>query len=334
MTFGILFDGMSDANDFMSFAREAEQMGVRSVWMAEHFCFRDALVTATALTSATKLMEVVPGPLSPYARHPITIAMGIQSLAELAPGRVGLNLGTGNIGAQQECGIDVDKPLTTMKEAIESIRALLSGDFVHLQAERFHFHGAKMGFKTGPIPLYLSAIGPKMLASAGRYADGVVLSAGLSPQYVTRSLRQVDDARILSKDKGSPFRRIGLVVTSAAPDTRTAYDAGRGLLSYLFRTPLLAEDWALNHIHIDHQAIAEAIKLRDWERAKTYVPDEAITLHSISGSPTEFRARFQAYLKAGYDQPVLMLVGTPENRRLALRLALEASGNSSPETGL
>lgn len=326
MAFGILFDGMSNACEFITFAREAEHMGVQSVWVAEHFCFRDALVTSAALVMATEKIEVIPGPLSPYTRHPMTIAMGIESLSELSTGRIGLNIGTGNISAQQEFGINVDKPVKTMKEAIESIRALFSGDFVYYQAEKFKFHGTKMGLNTAPIPIYLSAIGPKMLASAGKYADGVVLSAGISPKFITKSLKQVEDARSLCEVDRVPFRRVGFVVTSAAPDTRTAYDAAKGLLSYLFRTPFLAKDWTLNGINIDHQSILQAIKLRDWEKAKTYVPDEAVALHSISGSPAEFRDRFQTYLEAGYDQPVLILTGSPENRRLALKLALEVSG--------
>lgn len=333
MSFGLFFDGMSDVNDFIAFASEAERLGVSSVWVAEHFCFRDSLVTASALLQATETMTVVPGPVSPYSRHPMTIAMGAASLSELGGGRVGLHLGTGNLKAQQGFGVQVERPLRTMCEAIEVIRELLGGDFVHYQGERFTIDGAKMGFTVAHMPIYLAAIGPKMLATAGEYADGVVLSAGISPMYVARSLEKVNAARNEAGRDDQPFKRIGFVVASAAPDTSEAFDNAKRLLSYLFRTPFLAEDWALNSISVDHKAILAAIKKRDWEKAKSYVSDEAVALHSISGSPAEFKDRLHEYLNAGCDLLVMMLLGPPDRQRMALELALEVCGSAVARNG-
>lgn len=327
MPFGLFFNGMSDARDFIAFARRAERLGVDSVWVAEHFCFRDAFVMASALLQATKIMTVVPGPVSPYSRHPMILAMGAASLSELGVGRVALHLGTGNLSAQQEFGVRVEWPLRTMREAIEAIRELLAGDFVHYEGQCFTFAGAKMGFSAAPVPIYLAAIGPKMLATAGTCADGVVLSAGLSPKFVSRSLVKVDAARVKAGRDGQPFKRIGFIVASVARDEGEAYDAARSFLSYLFRTPFLAEDWALNGINIDHEAILAAIKRRDWEKARSYVGDEAVALHSASGLPAQFKDRLGAYLEAGYDLPVIMPLGSPERQQQALELALEVCGS-------
>lgn len=332
MPFGLFFDGMSDTSGFIAFASEAERLGIGSVWVAEHFCFRDAFVVATALLKETKSMGVVPGPVSPYSRHPMTLAMGATSLSELAPGRVGLHLGTGNLSAQQEFGVYVKRPLRTMREAIETIRELMTGDFVHYQGQQFAFDGVKMGFTAAPVPIYLAAIGPKMLATAGTYADGVVLSAGLSPEFVARSLETVRAARVQAERGNRPFKRVGFIVASAAPDSGEAYDNARQLLSYLFRTPFLVEDWALHGINIDHEAILAAIRKRDWDTAKSYVSDEAVALHSISGSPVQFKDRLQAYLDAGLDLPVIKPLGPPERQRLALELALEVCGPAPEHT--
>ena len=322
-TLGILFDGMQDVNKFIAFAKEAEKLGIHSVWIAEHFCFRDALITAAALVKEIHKVEIVPGPLSPYVRHPMILAMAISTLGELAPERIGINLGVGNINAQHEFGVNVEHPISTMIEAIETIRKLLEGNGVYYQGKRFVFHGAKMGFTVSSIPIYLSAIGPKMLATAGLHADGVVLSAGISPKFARLCLEKVECARNKGGHDQRPFKRVGFVIASAANETEVAYDASKGLLSYLFRTPFLEEDWKLNNINIDHQSILEAIRRRDWEKAKSYISDEAVHFHTISGSPPEFKKRFQEYMFAGYDQLVLFLVGSPENRKLALKLALD-----------
>jgi len=322
MSLGLFFDGMSDTKDFLQLANEAESLGIDSIWLAEHFCYRDAFVMATAVLQATKKMQVVPGPLSPYAHHPMTLAMGIATLAELGQGRVGLHLGTGNVSAQKEIGIQVTRPVETLRESIETIRCLLGGEFVYYPGKHFTFEGAKMAL-TAQVPIYLAAIGPKMLATAGECADGVVLSGGLSAKFISKSLKFVNVTPSESRRAGNSFQKAGIIIASVAPTHREAYDTVKPLLSYLFRTPFLSEDWALNGLHVDHEAILVAIQHRDWETAQKYVSDDAIVLHSIAGSPEEFKKCLRGYLDSGLDLPVLWLVGSPERQKLALETALE-----------
>jgi len=326
MPVGLYFDGMSTISEFVAFAKEAESQGVDSIWVAEHFCYRDAFVSASTLLGATSQISVVPGPISPYSHHPMTIAMGAATLSELAPGRVGLNIGTGNIAAQNEFGVKVVRPVEVMAEAIAGVRGLVHGEKVRFEGQHFSFDGARMGFAADPIRIFMSAIGPRMISTAGRHADGLVLSAGVSPKYAALSLKRARVARQERSEELGPFTLVCAVVASAAPDTGEAYSTAKRLLSYLFRVPALEKDWELNGIRVDHTAILSAIKRQDRQVAMSFITDETVALHTVSGSPTEYKDRLQAYLDVGIDLPILLLQGSAENRRLALELALEVCG--------
>jgi 5,10-methylenetetrahydromethanopterin reductase len=326
MPVGLYFDGMSPLHEFVGFAKEAEGKGVDSIWAAEHFGYRDGFVCASAVLQSTRAIRVIPGPISPYAHHPMSIAMGVATLSELAPGRVGLNIGTGNITAQSEFGVKVAQPVHVMGEAIAGVRGLIRGDSVRFEGKHFSFAGARMGFSPDPVKIYMSAIGPRMISAAGRHADGLVLSAGVSPRFAAASLERASTARRQAEGSTGSFTLVCAMVASAALDQIEAYVNAKRLLSYLFRVPVLEEDWKLNGNQVDHEAILSAIRRQDRETAMSYISDETVASHSVAGSPNQFMDSLQAYLDAGIDLPILLLQGSMENRALALDLALEVCG--------
>jgi alkanesulfonate monooxygenase SsuD/methylene tetrahydromethanopterin reductase-like flavin-dependent oxidoreductase (luciferase family) len=91
----------------------------------------------------------------------------------------------------------------------------------------------------------------------------------------------------------------------------------------LFSSPFKTEDWALNGVSVDHAAILQALQRGDAEGAKRLVSDELVELCSASGTPAEFQERIKAYYAVGLDLPVLAPLGAPEEKRLAVLLALE-----------
>jgi 5,10-methylenetetrahydromethanopterin reductase len=180
------------------------------------------------------------------------------------------------------------------------------------------------------VPIYLAAIGPKLQAAAGEAADGVVFSSGHSPAFLALSRKRVLAAHAASGRAGQPFACAGFIVASVAAERDLAYDHTRSLLSYLFSSPFKAEDWALNGVSVDHAAILQALQRGDAERAKSLVGDELVELCSASGTPDDFQERLQAYSAVGLDLPVLAPLGTPDEKRLAVQLALEVLGPNPP----
>ncbi len=324
MTTGLLFDGLHDANQFIELAQEAEALGVDSAWVAEQPGHRDAATIASALLAQTEKLCGVPGVISPYSRHPMTIAMSAGALHELFPGRVGLLVGTGGASNQRAYGVDVVKPVSTLRETISALRSLLRGETLTNNGGHLRFEGAKLGVAPAEVPIYMAAIGPQMQRTAGRYADGIVFSAGHSPKFIEESAGRALAAQRQSNRREAPFTVVGFVVASVAEERQEAYRAARDLLSYMFSSPFKAADWELNAIRVDHEAIHKARSRGDAERARALISDQMIETFTASGTPQEFQARIRSYRWAGLDALVLAPLGAKPAQRRAIQLAVGA----------
>lgn len=328
MRLGIRFDGFSPVTDCLDVARRAEAAGASHVWMAEHLGYREALVSTTAFLTATSRAFVVPTAVSPYLWHPVPTAMSLATLAELAPGRVGVAVGVGNPLFLEECGQPLARPIRVVREYIDCLRALWQAEPVRYDGDIFRLAGARLAFRPpAPIPVYIAAMGDQMLALTGRTADGVVLSGGLAVPFVARCLAVVDDAARSAGRNVADVRKAGFLYCSVSRDGRDAVEYLRRRLAFLFRNRLMAANIASSGIPIDHEAIVDAVKRRDLDTAASLVPDEAVDAFTAGGTPARCRERLEAYTGAGLTEPVIEITGSPEHRALALDIVREISGH-------
>ncbi len=322
MRVGLCFDGFYSINEMVELAGFADQVGMDSIWMSDHLCFRDSLTSAMAFLATTKRITIVPAPLSPYTRHPMLSAMAIATMEELTPGRIAATTGTGNATALQEVGVRVTRPLKTMREYMQVLRALLGGETVHFHGEVFNINGASMGFKpSSPIPIYMTAVKPKMLSLAGEIGDGVLLSAGCAPGYITRCVEEVKRGAERGEKSMKDTDVAGFVTTSVSDDAREALDASKMFLAYVFRNPHHAENIRMGGGKIDQERLAKAVGKRDWEDAEKLISDEVVFAHSITGTPSDCRNRLQEYIEAGLNLPILLPMGTQVARKRVVELA-------------
>jgi len=322
MRVGLCFDGFYSINEMMDLARLADEAGMDSIWMSDHLCFRDALASSMAFLTTTKRIKIIPAPLSPYTRHPMISAMAIATMEELTPGRVAATAGTGNATALQEVGIKVTRPLKTMREYMQILRALLEGETVNFKGEVFNINGAKMGFKpSSPIPVYMTAVKPRMLSLAGEIADGVLLSAGCAPGYISHCVREVKKGAERGGKSLKETDMAGFITTSVSEDAREALDASKMFLAYIFRNPHHAENIRMGGGKVDQESLAEAVGKRDWERATKLISDEVVFAHSISGTPSDCRSRLREFIEAGVNLPILLPTGTQAARKRVIKLA-------------
>jgi alkanesulfonate monooxygenase SsuD/methylene tetrahydromethanopterin reductase-like flavin-dependent oxidoreductase (luciferase family) len=310
MRLGIAFDGMDSIAEMADFARQAEDAGFGSVWMAEHFCFRDAITTSTAFLLGTRAMSVVPTAISPYARHPMLIAMSAASMDELAPGRVSIMLGTGSPVAFGEAGIRLDRPLLVLREAMLVVRALLGGDFVRFDGKVFQIAAPKMGFTPArPIPLLLAAMGPQMLRLGGEIADGVSLSAGSSTAYFRWASEQVHAGAAAVGRRPDSIAMSGFVHVSTGPEGRSAIERAKVKLAYNLRIPVQRWNLEVSGTEIDRERILAALERRDWAAAAALVSDEVVARHAIAGDYEQCLERIVEYRACGLDELVCLAVG-------------------------
>jgi 5,10-methylenetetrahydromethanopterin reductase len=322
MRVGLCFDGFYSITEMVDLAQLADRIGMHSIWMSDHLCFRDSVASSTAFLAKTEKILVVPAPLTPYSRLPIISAMALATMDEFAPGRVWATTGTGNAASLAEAGAQVTRPLKTMREYMAVLRKLLSGETVDFKGEILNVNGAKMAFTPSvPLPIYMTAVKDGMLRLSGEIGDGALLSAGCAPAYIARCAREVGrgaerrDPALKKPDIG------GFIATAVSADAREAIDASKSFLAYIFRNKHHADNIRAGGGSVDQEGLAAAIGRRDWEGAKKYISDDVVRAHSISGTPSECVKQLEKFVAAGLDLPILLPMGTPEGRKRAVELA-------------
>ena len=112
-------------------------------------------------------------------RHPTVLAGAAASLNEISKGRAILGLGTGD-GPVYSQG----RKATPLDEFETGVKMIRDGS-----GKAYNFSQGEVGIANlHPVPIYVSAEGPKGLRLGGRCADGVILGTGFD-------LRVLDWAR-------------------------------------------------------------------------------------------------------------------------------------------
>ncbi len=319
--FGLAFDGFMTAPDALDLAIAAEQAGARSFWFAEHMGYREAVISCMAIAMRTAHASLVPTAVSPYLWHPTPTAMALATMAELAPGRVGVAIGAGNPLFLQESGKSIAHPVEAVSEFIDCLRGLWSGEPVHFAGDFFTLNGARCAFTPPePIPIHVAGIGPRMLEMAGMKADGLSISAGMSRSYVELTLeRLAAGARKANRPVGD-LRTSIYIMICVSDDVAEARAIVREKLAFGLRNKYVKENIDHSGIAIDLPAIAESISRRDLAGAAALVPEEAIDAFAVTGSQADCRARLEDWLAMGFDEIVLFSMGNAAHQRAALEL--------------
>lgn len=183
--------------DIQGLARFAEGLGYQEVWMTEG-AGRDSLSQLASIATATSRIVVGTGILPIYSRTPLVTAMSAAGLASVSGGRFILGLGVGNRPATEAGhGVRFSRPLDRLREMIYIVRRLLQGEEVTFRGKALHVTEASLG-DVAPkekVPIYIAALGPRMLRLAGEMADGVLLSWAAS-SYLKEAIRQVREGAV------------------------------------------------------------------------------------------------------------------------------------------
>ncbi len=327
VSIGVSFDGFITLPESIDVAREAVAAGAKSLWMAEHLGYREPMTSCMAFAVHFPGVRVVPTAISPYLRHPMPTAMALATIAEASPGNVALSIGVGNPMFLGESGLSIEKPVRAMRESVEMLRALLSGEPVTQTGMLHALHGARLAFvPRDPVPIYIAAMKEQNLRLSGQIGDGVVLSAGLSAGFVKHSLAFVEAGRPTSARSSRPFVKAGYVYFLASNDPKAAFDTLRMKLAFLMRNRYIDDNIAHSGLPIDQQAIMAAIAARDFDKAARLVPDEAVEAFAIAGTPRQCRDAIGRFIDAGLNELVLIMAGEANDRRLGFDLIRDFSG--------
>ncbi|HOV51463.1 MAG: 5,10-methylenetetrahydromethanopterin reductase [Methanosaeta sp. PtaB.Bin018] len=295
-------------------AKLAEEADFKNIWITDHYNNRDVWSTLAVLSMMTNRIKLGTGVTNPYTRNVAITASSIASINELSGGRAVLGIGPGDKATFDKMGIEWDKPLTRVKEAVLAIRALLARE----QVNQAGFKGAQMAFGAGKIPIYVGAQGPKMLELAGGIADGVLINASHPDdfKFAVPVIRQ--GAREAGR-KPEDVQVCAYASFSADKDQAKAVNASKIVVAFIVAGS--PQNVLERHgIGMDEaKAISDALAKYDFKSAMAAVTPKMTEAFSVSGTPQDCRARVDELVKTGVTQ---IVVGSPigPNKESAIKL--------------
>ncbi len=164
---------------FLDLAREAERIGVDSVWVAEYWAC-DAFTPLAAIAAVTDRLGLATGIAQLGARTPAMLAMTAQGIQTLSDGRMILGVGASGPQVMEGWhGVPFDRPVQRTRETIEIIKMITGGDRLTYNGSVYQLplpngvgRAIRSRAETAPIPLYIAALGPANLRLTGELADG------------------------------------------------------------------------------------------------------------------------------------------------------------------
>ena len=174
-------------------ARLAEEKGFSRIWVGEDPPGRDVFAYLSVLASATRRITLGTGITSVFLRNLAVIANSSAGVQALSRGRFCLGLGVGGIPEITEAvGYRPRKVDSEMEAAVSFLRKVFRGEEAEVTTEHSEIRKFSLAVNIGPPRIYMGVRGPKMLAAAGRIADGVILSGPRG--YLEEAVDIVDHA--------------------------------------------------------------------------------------------------------------------------------------------
>ena len=320
--------GTAPMPELMRFVRSVEAAGFDGVGILDsQLLSRDTFVTLGQAAVHTQRLTLFPAVTNPFTRHASVLAGAIQTVEELAPGRVKFVIGTGYTSASTIGR----KPATLgeMRDCIRTVKALLAGHSVDFGGTQ-----GRLGYAPGrPIPVLMAASGPKAIELAGEVADGALLLVGFNRGIVERALEHLERGARRAGRRLEDLEIVWAVRTGTAATMEEARRLARptavhwGILRWGgywlepagLRLPKLEIPDAVWKIYPD---LSHA---HDWEAAiaaTAFVPDEVVDqlceALGLIGTPADCAARIVDATKLGarnlYLMPLLTF-GLPEAER-------------------
>ena len=115
------------ASENLEIALNADRLGYPELWIGEMATY-DAFAFATAVANHSEQISLNIGPLAVSVRTPMTMAMGVSSVADLTGRQVNLALGASSTVVVEEWhGRDRARTARHLDETAQIVRGLLAG---------------------------------------------------------------------------------------------------------------------------------------------------------------------------------------------------------------
>jgi probable F420-dependent oxidoreductase len=293
---------------------ELADLGYTDVWSSEANgadAFTPLALASTWAPSLRLGTAIVPA----FTRGPGLIAQSVGTLAQAAPGRFVLGVGTSsNVIVEGWNGIPFDEPYKRTRDLVRFLRRALAGEKVSGEFDTFSVRGFKLGMMPEqPVPILVAALREGMLRLAGREGDGAIIN-WLSADDVATVAPIVQQA-----GDGTPREVVARIFVAPTDDADTVRGMGRFAIAAYLNVPVYAafHEWLGRG-----DRLAEMWRLwkeGDRKAALAAIPDSVVDELIVWGPPEKCREHVQRYVDNGVTTPALALLPFGLDQRQAVR---------------
>jgi len=195
-TLGVVFRPQFPPERLPGVVRAAEKSGLEELWLWEDCFFEGGIASMAAALAWTERLRVGIGILPLPLRNVAMTAMEAATLDRLFPGRTVLGVGHGAQEWMAQVGARPASPLTSMREHLVALRALLRGERVSVSGEYVRLDEVALDWPPPAAPkVYVGATRPKSLRLSGELADGTIIDAQHNADAVRRARALIDEGR-------------------------------------------------------------------------------------------------------------------------------------------
>jgi F420-dependent oxidoreductase-like protein len=296
------------------FVRDAERIGVTSVWVAEAWG-QDALTPLAYLAARTERIALGSAIAQLGARTPAMLAMSAMSLQLLSGGRFRLGIGTSGPQVMEGWhGVRFDIPLAATRETIEIVRMISAGELLSHAGRAYQLplpggqgRAIRSMLPPASIPIYVASLGPRNLELTGELADGWIGNTFV-PEHAEVFL---DRLRAGAARANRSLADLDLVipvgVEFTADEDAAVAAARRHARGYAFTIGAMgSKDQNFYNAAFSRQGYGEDVDAVQalWlagrrEEAAARVPVELGTRTNLIGTPAMITERLRLYRDAG-----------------------------------
>ncbi len=219
---------------FLDLAREAERIGVDSVWVAEYWAY-DAFTPLAAIAAVTERLRLATGIAQLGARTPAMLAMTAQGVQVLSDGRLILGIGASGPQVMEGWhGVPFDRPVQRTRETIEIVRMIAAGERLEYDGSLYRLplpdgpgRAIRSRAQTTEIPVYIASLGPANLRLTGELANGWIGNSFLPATSDTFFDPISEGARSAGRSLGDIDRVVAVGLEFTNDDPAAIEAAGR-----------------------------------------------------------------------------------------------------------
>ena len=282
---------------------ELADLGYTDIWSAESDG-ADAFTPLALAAAWEPRLHLGTAIVPAYTRAPACLAQSVASMADAAPGRFAIGIGSSsNVIVERWNGVPFVEPYKKVRDVVRFLNDALSGEKVSKQYDTFEVNGFRLGVRPEQKPqILVAALRPGMLRLAGREADGAIIN-WLSPGDVSTVAAVVNEAA-----GGEPREIVARIFVCPSENTEVVRQAARFAIAAYMNVPV----YAAFHEWLGRGEVLtpmwEAWKAGDRKAALAAIPDEVGDDLVVHGSPAECRATIQAYFDNGVTTSSLAIL--------------------------